>query len=261
MQYLIGINGVQSGPFTESEIREKIASGAFASDALCWTEGWAEWRPLAAVFPMTAPSLRPPSLPPSRFTVRPTTTPPAIPPENAVTSGLAITSLVLGVVGLILFVTSIPAVICGHIACSNIKQSNGGQKGRGLAITGLVLGYLIIAIMPIGLMAAMAIPAFQKVRSASQEKAIVGTLRQLDSAATQFMLENGVTKATYADLVGDSPKHPLRNLVPVIGEDYTQLVIHATDREISVTTPQGRTISWSRHYTSDTPSFAPEQAH
>lgn len=115
--------------------------------------------------------------------------------------------------------------------------------------------------MPIGLMAAMAIPAFQKVRSVSQEKAIINNLRQLDAAASQFMLENGVTKAAYADLVGDSPNHYVRNLPPVTGEDYTQLVIHATDREISVTSPQGRTISWSRHYTSDTPSFAPGQAH
>jgi len=257
MQYLIGIQGVQSGPFSETEIREKIASGAFGSDALCWSEGWAEWRPLASVFPVNPPGLRPPSLPPSSFTVRPATPAPAIRPENTVISGLAITSLVLGVSGLLLFITSIPAVICGHIACSNIKQSNGGQKGRGMAIAGLVLGYLIIAIMPFGLMAAMAIPAFQKVRSVSQEKAIINNLRQLDAAAEQFMLENGVTKAAYADLVGQGPDRYIKNLTPVSGEDYTRLMINAADREISVTTAQGHIITLSRHYTSNNTTFAP----
>jgi hypothetical protein len=35
---------------------------------------------------------------------------------------------------------SLAAVICGHIALSQIKKT--GEKGRGLAIGGLVLGYL-----------------------------------------------------------------------------------------------------------------------
>lgn len=53
------------------------------------------------------------------------------------TNVLAIISLVLA------FVVSIGAVICGHIALSQIKRT--GENGRGLAIAGLVLGYLGIA--------------------------------------------------------------------------------------------------------------------
>jgi len=37
------------------------------------------------------------------------------------------------------FVVSLAAVICGHIALSQIKRT--GEKGRGFAIAGLVLGY------------------------------------------------------------------------------------------------------------------------
>ncbi|TDW29650.1 DUF4190 domain-containing protein [Cryobacterium psychrophilum] len=37
------------------------------------------------------------------------------------------------------FVVSLAAVICGHIALSQIKKT--GEKGRGLAIAGLVIGY------------------------------------------------------------------------------------------------------------------------
>jgi len=38
------------------------------------------------------------------------------------------------------FVISLAAVICGHIALSQIKKT--GEKGRGFAIAGLVLGYV-----------------------------------------------------------------------------------------------------------------------
>lgn len=50
------------------------------------------------------------------------------------TNTLAIVSLVLA------FFISLGAVICGHIALNQIKQT--GEGGRGLAIAGLVLGYL-----------------------------------------------------------------------------------------------------------------------
>ncbi|MCX6397168.1 MAG: DUF4190 domain-containing protein [Propionibacteriales bacterium] len=61
---------------------------------------------------------------------------------SATTNGLAITSLILGVVGFVCGLTSIPAVILGHIAMGQIKRQN--QGGHGLAIAGLVMGYLVI---------------------------------------------------------------------------------------------------------------------
>ena len=57
------------------------------------------------------------------------------------TSGLAIASLVLGIVW-VFWLGSILAVIFGHVALSQIKRSMGTLSGRGMAIAGLVLGYL-----------------------------------------------------------------------------------------------------------------------
>ncbi|HCP03243.1 MAG TPA: hypothetical protein DIT61_06970, partial [Pseudomonas sp.] len=37
---------------------------------------------------------------------------------------------------------SIIAIICGHIARSQIKSSGGTQTGDGMALTGLILGYI-----------------------------------------------------------------------------------------------------------------------
>ncbi|MEO5961389.1 MAG: hypothetical protein ABIZ49_07385 [Opitutaceae bacterium] len=73
----------------------------------------------------------------------------------------------------------------------------------------------------IGLMAAMAIPAFQKLQVASQEKAVLNNLRQLSSAFDQYCLENGVRTATYDQLVG--PTRYVKQIVPVAGENYRTL--------------------------------------
>jgi Domain of unknown function (DUF4190)/Domain of unknown function (DUF1707) len=56
------------------------------------------------------------------------------------TNGLAIASLVLGLLWMAWF-GSIAAVICGHLALAQIRRSRGGQSGKGLAIAGLALGY------------------------------------------------------------------------------------------------------------------------
>lgn len=57
------------------------------------------------------------------------------------TNGLAVTSLVLGIVGLLTFGSvSIGAIITGHLALAGQKARDG--FGRGQAVAGLVLGYL-----------------------------------------------------------------------------------------------------------------------
>jgi hypothetical protein len=74
------------------------------------------------------------------------------PAEPARTSGLAIASLVMAFcnfVPYLNFVTWIAALICGHIALSQIDE-NPGLKGRGLAIAGLLITYFLL-IMAIAL--------------------------------------------------------------------------------------------------------------
>jgi len=71
------------------------------------------------------------------------------PPQE--TSGTAIASLVCGIVGMIIvpFLASIAAIITGHIALSQIRQSGGRLKGRGMAFAGLITGYLMVALLVI----------------------------------------------------------------------------------------------------------------
>ena len=64
------------------------------------------------------------------------------------TNGLAVASLVLGIVSLACSqcITAIPGVIFGHIALKQIRESGGVQTGQGLAIAGLVTGYISLGL-------------------------------------------------------------------------------------------------------------------
>ena len=61
---------------------------------------------------------------------------------------------------------------------------------------GFTLVEIMIVVVIIGLLAAMAIPAFQQVRTSSRESAMENDARQLSSAAQQYFLENNVTDVT-----------------------------------------------------------------
>jgi type IV pilus assembly protein PilA len=67
---------------------------------------------------------------------------------------------------------------------------------------GFTLVEIMIVVVIIGLLAAMAIPAFQKVRQSSQDKAVLNNARQLSAAADQYFLENGVSSVASTNLVG-----------------------------------------------------------
>ncbi len=92
----------------------------------------------------------------------------------------------------------------------------------------------------VGVIAAMAVPAYQKTRAAGQAAAIQNNLRMLAAAADRFYLDHGVDTATYDDLVG--PDKPLKAITPVEGEDY-----HALDFRkgafLYLKMPDGRIVS------------------
>jgi type IV pilus assembly protein PilA len=94
----------------------------------------------------------------------------------------------------------------------------------------------------VGLVAAMAIPAFQKVRVASQEKAVLNNLRQLSAAADQYYLEHGVRSVTYDQLVG--PRRYIRAVQSVAGENYRSLIL-VQGRPLRVQLPDGRTVEYA----------------
>ena len=76
------------------------------------------------------------------------------------------------------------------------------MKNLNQSTKGFTLVEIMIVVVIIGLLAAMAIPAFQKVRVASQDKAVLNNARQVAAAADQYYLENGATSCVPGSLIG-----------------------------------------------------------
>jgi len=88
------------------------------------------------------------------------------PAQQAKTSGLAITSLVLGILApFTCFITAIPAIALGIVALVKISKSAGRLKGSGLAIAGIVIGPATLPI--IALLMGIMMPALARVRQVS----------------------------------------------------------------------------------------------
>lgn len=106
---------------------------------------------------------------------------------------------------------------------------------------GFTLVEIMIVVVIIGLLAAMAIPAFQRVREQSREKAITSNLRQIAAAGQQYILEEGVTEVGYTALEGDY----FAAIQSVADETYTNIVVRETGGSITASTSGGMVVRFT----------------
>jgi type IV pilus assembly protein PilA len=105
------------------------------------------------------------------------------------TSGKAVGSLICGLL-FVFFPFAIVAIILGHISLSEIRKSAGRQTGEGLAIAGLVLGYSGLAVIPVLIIAAIAIPNLLRARIAANESSAISEVRTLITAEASYAAQH-----------------------------------------------------------------------
>jgi Domain of unknown function (DUF4190)/GYF domain 2 len=190
MQIYVQQSGQQTGPYSLDDVRSRLSAGSLQPNDLAWYEGATGWMPLSSV-PGVAGNAPPPSSPV---------------PASHRTSGLAVSSLVLGIASLFTAgLTAIPAVICGHLSYAKIKKSAGKLTGNGLAIAGLVTGYLgLLLIIVVLFLGALAIPAFSAARDRALATQCLSNARQIALACRMYAMDHGGNyPATLNQLVPD----------------------------------------------------------
>lgn len=170
-EWFYGKEGQQYGPVNEATLRARAATGEVGPNDLVWCEGMENWQPFREVI---GPPGSPPPLPStssrrsegaSEDLQSPGSTSPYEPPASSAeggafrsapglpdTNGPAIASLVCGVLSLAFFCLcggiffGIPAILCGHIALSQLNATLNQRSGKELAIAGLICGYCGLAL-------------------------------------------------------------------------------------------------------------------
>jgi type IV pilus assembly protein PilA len=118
--------------------------------------------------------------------------PPLAPPRQ----GLAIASLVVGVLSLptlgCLGVGAVVGIILGIVALRRASRDPRAYGGKGFAIGGIVASALslLVAIPLLGITAAIAIPSLLRARVSANEAATIGDIRTVISAESAYQSAN-----------------------------------------------------------------------
>jgi prepilin-type processing-associated H-X9-DG protein len=170
MYKIIGADGKPYGSVTAEQIRRWIAEHRVHAQTLVQVEGESEWKPLESI-PEFAPELKAAA--------------PAAPAPHSKTSGLAVSSLVLGVLGVFTCgITALVGLILGIIAMVKVSNSRGALRGGGIALAGVIVSGIFLFMIPI--LAAMLLPALAVAKQKAQTINCVNNEKQMAIAVRLY---------------------------------------------------------------------------
>ncbi len=158
------------------------------------------------------------------------TTPPAI-GESAKprTAGIAIASLVLGILGVtcLSVLAGIPALVLGILALNRVNRSAGTLAGKGQSIAGIVMGGISIVLLPVmlGFWAGLLMPAVSQAKAKAGEAKALMEIQALQQAMQHYYTEYG----TWPGEAGQGGDHRYT------GQEYKQLldILQGQDGELN----------------------------
>jgi len=106
-------------------------------------------------------------------------------------SGMAIAALAIGIISFLTFgllgVGGIVGIILACVAMSRNKREPSRYGGHGMALAGLVLSIIsLVSLVPVGIMAAIAIPNIFAARTAAYESSALHSIRTLSQAEATY---------------------------------------------------------------------------
>ena len=171
MYKIRGSDQKEYGPVSGEVLKQWIAEGRATGQTLVLEEGNPLWKPLSS-FSEFSQALNASGPPPGPGPVRMAA--PAAPVAPPQTPGLAIASLVLGVLGC----TAPIGLVLGIVALVKINKSRGQMGGQGLAIAGTcVSGVMMLFFIPF--MAALLLPALAQAKGKAQTVSCINNMKQI----------------------------------------------------------------------------------
>lgn len=166
MYKIIGGDQREYGPVSSGQLLEWIQAGRADAQTRVLVEGRTDWQALSEL-PEFAEALA----------THGKTVPPPSPTVLPRTSGMAIASLVLGVMGMC-GITALIGLILGIVSLRKINRSKGALTGQGLAIAGIALSAFML-LFSIPLMAGLTLPALARAKAKAQSVQCMNNVRQL----------------------------------------------------------------------------------
>lgn len=221
MYKIIGADGKEYGPATLEQMKRWVAEGRVNPQTRVLAPGAAEWLPASQV-----PDLREALAQvqagilaaggsPGVFAV-PGNAPPSA-PVGAPTQGLAITSFVLGLLGMLCLglISGLPAIVCGHVAHGRARRDPARYGGGGFAIAGFILGYC--SIFATIILAALFLPAFARAKHRAQSIHCISNMKQIGLSFKVWELDHhGLFPANVSTNEGG-----VMEITPVEGDEQT----------------------------------------
>lgn len=183
MYRIIGADGKEYGPISPEQVQQWIAQGRVTGATKAQVDGSAGWKPLSE-FPDFANALSKPASTPPPFPInQPASSGPAR------TSAMAISALVLGILGFCTFgLTAVLGLILGIIALIKIGNNKGRLSGSGLAIAAICVSGATFVFVPI--LAGLLLPALAKAKAKAMEINCMNNMKQLGLATFLYADDN-----------------------------------------------------------------------